>query len=101
MQFNKLIFSIILIFITLINISVAIKGSDYDLNLKEGDEYIWKVTQLNPTEAKVLGIDPNVEVGMQKKIKIESIEKKSDEWEIDAKFWSYPTSLDKEGNETI
>jgi len=75
------------------NISLTVKGSQYVLELKEGDAFIWKVMKFNSEEAIVFSIDPNIKIGMAKKISVESIEEKSEFWKINVEFWTYTESI--------
>ncbi|MFX0060099.1 MAG: hypothetical protein ACFE85_15365 [Candidatus Hodarchaeota archaeon] len=100
----KFIFIIILInLITLsmcfnLNVKAQEEEDEYFLQLKEGDELVWKVTELNEYYFKLtFGDEPNFKIGDQIKIVITDIYEARLQWTINTEEWDYNADWGERG----
>jgi len=93
MKQKKFFFRIALIFILFCFFfsTINVFGIDYTLDVKENDNFIWEITELD--EDKYNEIFPfdhaNFEKGDQKKFQITKIDKSTDYWKITYDYWKY------------
>lgn len=97
----KIILTIALINLTIFNLctNIDIKAQDtYSIGVKEDKEYIWEVTELDSRLfGRVLGYEPNFDVGDKTRILIKEVVDLDVSWRITFYFWDYQVDWTQEG----
>ncbi len=75
-----------------------VKAQSYSLGIKEDKEYIWEVTYLDSSLfGRVLGYEPNFDVGDRIRVIIREIVDVETYWRITIYFWDYQTDWAQQG----
>ncbi|MHA1757490.1 MAG: hypothetical protein ACTSVV_12010 [Promethearchaeota archaeon] len=70
----------------------------YDMDIHEGDVFIWEVKEVNPHNfKKVFGFEPTFEVGDQTKKKIIDVLDTPTGWSVVVEEWDYKSDFEKNG----
>ena len=80
-------------------LSVNVNAQEYTLQLKENDEFVWEVKELNKDKFEfTFNAEPNFDIGDQIKIVVrEVIEIELNRWTIVVAFWDFGTDWSVDG----
>ncbi|MFX1498617.1 MAG: hypothetical protein ACFFBH_13920 [Promethearchaeota archaeon] len=98
----KIILVIALINLTLFsintNINVKAQTTTYSIAIHNNEEYIWEITLLDAsTFTRVLGYEPNYQVGDRIRVIIDTVEDHDYFWFVSAYFWDYGADWSQQG----
>jgi len=72
---------------------------DHEIGFTEGTELIWEITELDlESYRRIIGIDPNYELGDQIRMIIRDIGTSSGSWILSVEFWDYKTDWGLSGD---
>jgi len=99
----KIILTLALVNLTLFslyaNVDVNAQTTTYSMAIHDNDEYVWEVTQLDESIfVRVLGYEPNFDVGDRIRVIIDSVEDHEYHWMIYAYFWDYKADWSQQGS---
>lgn len=98
----KIILVIALINLTLfsLNTKINVKAQGtYSMAIHTNEEYIWEITQLDVnTFIRVLGYEPNYQVGDRIRAIIDNVEDHEYFWLVSAYFWDYDADWSQQGS---